>query len=243
MHSRENSKLSTPFFFRLLNALSSAAEHLLDLIFPRRCIGCRREGAYFCASCRSKMPIDTVPIIHRTISLWRYDNETVRTALWELKYRGKRGLARDIAESLHDKLLETLSENELYENPIKNNDLESSYLVIPIPIHKNRRKERGYNQSELLAKELCRLDPSLFVFENRVLIKTKLTPSQVSVKNREKRLKNILGSFSVEYPERMIGKKLLIIDDITTTGATLAEARRVLMQAGAKNVWCITAAH
>ncbi|TRZ50811.1 ComF family protein [bacterium] len=243
MHYREKSQLSTAPLFGVLNTLHAIGERLMDLVFPKYCLLCNKEGTYFCASCRCKMPSDTTPIFHETFSLWRYDHETVRKALWELKYRGKRGLARDIAESLYDKILETLAENELFENPRGKTVNGNEYLVVPIPIHKNRQKERGYNQSELLAKELCLLDPSLFILEEEVLFKSKSTQSQVSVKNREKRLKNIRGSFAVKNPERIIGKKLLIIDDITTTGATLSEARRVLLKAGAKKVWCATIAH
>jgi ComF family protein len=189
------------------------------------------------------MPIETSPINHNTISLWRYDDDTVRKALWELKYHGKRTLAHDLAESLHDKIFETLADEELYQNPAGNSANAGTYIVVPIPIHKKRRKERGYNQSELLAKELCLLNPSLFIFEKKVLLKTKATESQVSVKDREKRLKNIQGSFSIKNPERIIGKNVLVIDDITTTGATLNEARQVLMKAGAKTVLCATIAH
>ncbi|MCX6738577.1 MAG: phosphoribosyltransferase family protein [Candidatus Parcubacteria bacterium] len=189
------------------------------------------------------MPIDTTPMINHTFSLWRYDHETVREALWELKYRGKRGLARDLAESLYDKILETLSEEELFQNPMENEGLSAPYLIVPIPIHKKRRKERGYNQSELLAKELSLLNPPLFTLENKALFKTKATPSQVSVKDREKRLKNIKGSFIIKNPEKIIGKKVIIIDDIATTGATLSEARRLLIKSGAKKVWCVTIAH
>jgi len=243
MHYRENSKLSTPLFLGLLNMLRFVVEKLMDLIFPKYCIHCDKEGMYFCSSCRCKMPPDTTPISNDTFSVWRYDNETVKKALWELKYRGKRGLARDLAESLHDKLFETIAENELYENPAGNKCYESSYLVIPIPIHKSRQKERGYNQSELLAKELCLLNPSLFILEEQVLKKTRQTPSQVSVRDREKRLKNINGSFSVQNIEKIIGKNILIVDDITTTRATLTEARRVLLKAGAKKIWCTTIAH
>jgi competence protein ComFC len=218
-------------------------DFLLDFLFPRSCLLCRKGGVCFCASCRCKMPPDTTPMVHDTISVWQYDHETVRKALWELKYRGKRGLARDLAESLHDKIFETLAEEELFQNPAGNEANAGTYVVIPIPIHQDRRKERGYNQSELLAKELARLNPSLFTLEPNVLFKTKPTPSQVSVKDRTKRLKNIRGSFTARHAEKVRGKNIIIIDDITTTGATLGEARRIILNLGAKRVMCATIAH
>ena len=223
--------------------IRKTGEMLLDLIFPRHCLLCGKEGVCFCAGCRCRMPIETSPMTHHTISLWRYDDETVRKALWELKYRGKQALARDLAESLYDKIFETLAENELYKNPAGNVENANRYLVVPIPIHKKRKKERGYNQSELLAKELCLIDPSLFVLEKNALLKTKATPSQVSVKDRDKRLKNIRGSFGIKNTEKVCGKNVLVIDDVATTGATLEEARRMLLKAGAKSVLCATIAH
>ncbi|MCX6736414.1 MAG: ComF family protein [Candidatus Parcubacteria bacterium] len=243
MHYREKSHLSTTSISWLQNTAKVFYDFILDLFFPRNCILCKKDGVFFCASCRGKMPIDTTPMINHTFSLWRYDHETVRKALWELKYRGKRGLARDLAESLYDKILETLSEEELFQNPAGKEECSDRYMVVPVPIHKKRRKERGYNQSELLAKELSLLNHSLFILENKVLLKTKATPSQVSVKDREKRLKNIKGSFTIKNPEKIIEKKVLIVDDITTTGATLSEARRLLIKSGAKKVWCVTVAH
>jgi ComF family protein len=227
----------------IIIAAREAGNFLLDIIFPRRCILCGKEGASFCAGCRSKMPHDTTPVMRHIVSLWRYDNETVRRALWELKYRGKQTLARDMAESLYDKILETLAENELYRNPAGNAENACTYLVVPIPIHKKREKERGYNQSELLAEELARLDPSLFILEKNALLKIKATPSQVSVKDRDKRLKNIRGSFGIKNEKSVEGKNVLVVDDITTTGATLEEARIALLKAGAKSVLCATVAH
>jgi competence protein ComFC len=79
--------------------------------------------------------------------------------------------------------------------------------------------------------------------ENKVLMKTKETRSQVCVKNRAERLRNIRGSFCVRNAEKIKGKNILIVDDVTTTGATLAEAKKVLRKSGAKSVMCITLAH
>ena len=241
MSCRENSELSTGAHFRISQKCISFFAGLFELVFPKKCLSCKKEGFAFCAECRGRIPLETSPSQGDTISVWQYDYPTLQKALWRLKYRGKQELARDLAESLYDKLMETLAENELFENPAGNRD--EKYVLIPIPIHKDRQRKRGYNQSELLAKELVRLNPSLFLLETDALLKTKKTRSQVSVKNREQRLRNIRGSFSVCHAKKISGKNILVVDDVTTTGATLAEARKVLRKAGAKNVLCVTLAH
>jgi competence protein ComFC len=241
MSYRENLQLSTDTDFGIFQKCFSLVGKFFDLLFPKKCLSCKKEGCAFCATCRGQIPLETSPFANDTISLWRYDHPSLQKALWKLKYRGKQELAHDLAESLYDKLIESLAEIELFENPAGN--VREKYILIPIPIHKNRQKERGYNQSELLARELALLDPSLFILEIGVLKKSKETKSQVSVKNREQRLRNIHNSFAVYHPKKIQGKNIIVIDDITTTGATLAEARKVLRKAGAKSVICVTLAH
>ena len=241
MFYRENSQLSTGAHFGIFQKCFSLCDRLLELIFPKKCLLCKKEGTAFCARCRSQIPLETSPLAHDTISVWQYDHPSLRRALWLLKYRGKQELAHDLAESLYDKLMEMLSENELFADP--SGKTAATYVILPIPIHKERRKERGYNQSELLALELAFLDPSLFSMETGVLVKVRQTPSQVSVKDREQRLRNIHGSFAVICAEKIRGKNVIVVDDVTTTGATLAEARKVLRKAGAKSVICATLAH
>jgi competence protein ComFC len=245
MSYRENSQLSTgahpSIFLDIFQKSLALFARFFDLVFPKKCLSCKEEGFAFCAKCRGKIPLETSPFVSNTISVWQYDNPALQKALWQLKYREKQELAHDLAESLYDKLMEALAETELFENPAGN--INEKYVLIPIPIHKNRQKERGYNQSELLAKELSLLDPSLFTLETGILKKTKETQSQVSVKNREQRLKNVHDSLSVYHPKKIIGKNIIVVDDVTTTGATLTEARKVLRKAGAKSVLCVTLAH
>jgi ComF family protein len=214
---------------------------VFDFLFPQKCLACGKEGFAFCGTCRGQIPLETSPICDDVISVWSYDDPMLQKALWHLKYRGKKELARDLAESMYDKIIEPIAENDLFADPC--GIMIEKYLVVPIPLHKKRRKERGYNQSELLARELVRLDLSLFSLENKVLMKTKETRSQVCVKNRAERLRNIRGSFCVRNAEKIKGKNILVVDDVTTTGATLAEAKKVLQKSGAKSVMCVTLAH
>ena len=104
---------------------------------------------------------------------------------------------------------------------------------MPIPAHRARARERGYNQAELLARAFS--EQISFPLDADILIKTKDTPSQISLKGRE-RLWNVKDSFGVQNAAALEGRTILLVDDISTTGATLSEAARVLKQAGAKKV-------
>lgn len=212
-----------------------------NILFPPRCITCGKEGANFCALCREKIPFLGGFDGNGIFSLWEYGHPHARNALLSLKYKNKRMIAADIAESLHDTLLEHLAEKSLFNNPASS--LPFSYLVIPIPLSEKRFKKRGYNQAELLAKELSQRNPMSFILETSVLYKIKDTETQVSVKDRGKRLQNIRGSFGVKHPEKIRAKIIILLDDVITTGATIAEARRVLLMAGARVVYGVTIAH
>jgi ComF family protein len=160
----------------------------------------------------------------------------MRKTLWALKYRNKKTLAKPLGRALYDRILEELEERKTFEG-------FKEPILIPIPMSKKRLKERGYNQAELLCKELFLLNPATFTFYSDVLYKQKETARQATIKDRPKRLKNLTNSFSVVHKEKIIGKNILLIDDITTTGATLFEAIKVLKKAGARKVIALTVAH
>lgn len=223
-----NTSILQKFFTRFLNVL-----------FPTRCIACGKEGANFCSFCREKIPLRGGFDCGGIFSLWEYGHPHARNALLALKYKNKRTIADDIAESLHDTLLEHLAEKSIFHNPLA----PSLYVIIPVPLSEKRFKKRGYNQAELLAKELSRKNPVFFILETSVLHKIRDTKTQVSVKDRMQRLQNIRGSFAVNQSEKIRGKTVIVIDDVVTTGATIAEARRVLLKAGARIVYGVTVAH
>lgn len=210
-----------------------------DLLFPRRCLSCGKEGASFCSACRGKIPLRGGFSHEGIFSLWEYGHPDVRNAITSLKYKNKRPVAKDIADSLSDALLEHLADKSVFSNPVS----PPLYLLIPIPLSKERFKKREYNQAELLAKELSLKNPTSFVLDTASLQKTRDTGAQVTVGEREKRLRNMRGAFTVTNAESIRGRTILLIDDVTTTGATLAEARRALLKAGARLVYGITVAH
>ena len=112
-------------------------------------------------------------------------------------------------------------------------------LVSWVPVSEKRRRERGYDQAELLAKELCVLWNTNPV---RTLAKTVHTPAQSGISAPEQRRANVLGVYEAVERERWLGKRILLVDDILTTGATISEAARTLRLAGAAEVMALTLA-
>lgn len=118
-------------------------------------------------------------------------------------------------------------------------DLQEAQLIIPVPLHIKKQKQRGYNQSELLARSLARMRKLPLDVTN--LIRTRNTPSQTEF-GREGRMQNMGGAFSCRCPEAVKGKVVLLIDDVATTGATLEACAQALKDAGAKKVLAYTLA-
>jgi len=192
-----------------------------------------------CTECLDKFPHADNENLEKfnTYALFDYKNKVLRKALWALKYRGRTTLARIFGRALYDCLLEELHDKILFEN-------FREPILMPIPLSRKRLRERGFNQAYLLAKEIYQFDAGqTCVLEAYVLGKTKETKPQMSLKNKEERLKNIKGCFSVKNSEKIRGRNIILIDDITTTGATLREAQKVLKKAGARNIIGFTIAH
>ncbi len=138
---------------------------------------------------------------------------------------------------LYSHILEELSDLSVMEN-------FTDVILIPIPLSKKRLHERGYNQAELICSELIKLDKNINLrYSVDVLIKIKETEHQARIKDRRVRLKNLTGSFGVRNENLIKNRNIILIDDITTTGATLNEAKKVLKLSGARKVIAFTVAH
>jgi len=126
---------------------------------------------------------------------------------------------------------------------VRNTELPLPDLILPVPLHTRRLRFRGFNQSFLIARALGEtLAPGLdtLVAEN-VLLRTRYTTPQMKTKNKEERLKNLTGAFSIKKEKYSLiqGKSFWLVDDVSTTGTTLEECALVLKKAGAKNVFGI----
>ena len=189
---------------------------ILAVLFPQKCLGCKKENEILCPDCLGKINRPDTPYLNGIHIAANYQDLVLKKALWMLKYQGVKQLAKPLAKLILERVWKKLE--------------TENWLIVPIPLSKNKLRRRGYNQAELIARELSanvRAD---------ILFKKFHTKSQVEVKNREERLANIIGSFEIKNPEKIKGKKIILIDDVYTTGATMREAKKILISAGVKKV-------
>lgn len=153
-----------------------------------------------------------------------------QTLIHKIKYQGEAALCFDLAYILEELAGEFL-------NP------EINYLLLPIPLHHKRRKERGYNQCELLARALCRLKGKTALTYKPLLLRAKDTPPQHSL-TRQERIANVKSAFTLKKAAAtsIKGRHVILLDDVLTSGATAHEAATLLLSAGAEEVVVLTLA-
>ncbi|MCK4386975.1 MAG: ComF family protein [Candidatus Pacebacteria bacterium] len=172
-----------------------------------------------------------------TLAIVNYKNRLVKQAVWSLKFKNNRALAELFAAVIYDELKEELADLRLIAN-------FSEPLLTPVPLARRRLNKRGYNQAELIARHLAKLDQNnFFEYRKHILKKIKDTLPQSQIKNKAQRLKNLKGCFTAVAPALIKNRNIILLDDVTTTGATLNEASRALRRAGARQIFCVTLAH
>lgn len=255
----QTAELEVPRIF-LLPWLHCTQQALLNAVFPPRCAGCSAFCRHlFCVSCLGELkpivapfckvcglPFDPealagascaacrdnryhgAPPYSAIRSCYRFEGP-VRKAVHALKYRGRTVYAAPMASLLVDLLLR--------DQLIK--DAQLSH-VIPVPLHPWRRWRRGFNQTELLAKPVAR---QLGLPLADILQRRRFTASQVGL-NRTQRAANVQGAFLVRPGQEaaLRNARILLVDDVFTTGATLAECALVLRESGAREVFVVTLA-
>ncbi len=209
----------------------------LDILFPIGCIGCGSESTSLCLSCISKCSLLSENPGKETYSIFSYKDPLIRHSIWMLKYKNRPGIVENLGKIMYEKILEEyidLHDFSNFDNPI----------IIPIPLSDKRLRERGYNQAEKIARAVMNYDnEKLFTLGTDILIRNRDTKRQANIKDRRERLYNLTDCFSVTQKEKIIGRNIILIDDVVTTGATLSEARAVLKNIGAKKVIAFTIAH
>ena len=197
----------------------------------------------------------------------------MKQAIWALKYKKAIDLAETFARAMSDTLFEELADELILPS---RTDLKAPQgrslmpiVLIPVPLSKKRLRQRGYNQAEELAKQMVKLNPEQFTLEKNLVKKIKDTPTQVSLKDRAKRLANLKGAFELATPKtggqslpaprslgevgrgclkdcpRVFGANTIfvIIDDVSTTGTTIGEIRRILKINGFYRTYGLVLAH
>jgi ComF family protein len=227
-------------------------DFILKIVFPPRCLACDisiiegvlcqtcfdgipRYTTLFCARCGARLPgknSGAKKICHRNTdyllgSAGPYDDPTLKLLIHHLKFRSVKGAAKPLANLL-----------ALYLGNIEIDPGE--FILIPLPLSRKRLNQRGFNQAEEIARCLAEHTPRKV--RNDILVRSKNTKPQTETTSATERRQNILGCFSVIKPEEVRHKDVIVLDDVTTSGATLGEAARVLKAAGARKIIGLTAA-
>lgn len=214
--------------------LKAWCNDILAFVYPNICVSCETErgldNQVFCLNCQAKI-LETdhfenpqnellfrlsgrVEVQHGAALYGFIKQGVIQKAIHQLKYRGR----YDIAQKFGERLAEKMIDSQLMIEPD---------IIIPIPIHKSRRKKRGYNQSEEFAIGITKVLPAQI--ETACLIKNKQRVSQTS-KGREDRFENVLSSFELKDRHKIEGKCVLLVDDVMTTGATIEAAIKLLKE-------------
>jgi ComF family protein len=212
---------------------------ILDVVFPRQCVQCGAAGEWVCPACFDAIHLMAEPLceccgrevgagnrcqecararprIDGIRAFSRYEG-AIRHAIHRLKYGGQRAMAEPLAA---------------YLLPVAGS-LPGLQTIVPLPLHPRRERERGYNQSRLLADALGRqLGLPVVTAAQRV----RDTKDQIGL-DRAARQANVKGAFACHQPDRVQGKTLLLVDDVCTTGSSLLACAAPLFEAGAAAVW------
>ena len=218
---------------------------LLNLLFPKKCVGCQRTGSYLCKLCFSKISYVEKPVcpicqrqavggkthpgcagryrLDGLIAPLRY-KWPIDAAIRQIKYKWIYTI---------EEILVSFVVRDFWKSDVPNFD-----LLMPIPLHPRRKRWRGFNQAEIIAKDLA---GKFKVGLGDQLIRNRETKTQVGLSKKERR-ENISGAFSLRSDGYIRGRNILLVDDVYTTGATMQEACRILKKAGAGQVWALCAA-
>jgi len=209
----------------------------LELVYPCECVICGKEKVFLCEvcrqslrlvdqkcgecgeeseggwthkECRKKLSLDGLSVI------WDYEDEKVRKIIKEIKFEFNRELLRELVRGCDFKI-------------------EGKWdFLVPVPLFWQRKNWRGFNQAEILAEEV---GEKLDLEVKDVLRRSKKTEQQAKIKGKINRIKNVKGVFEIKEGMDLKGKKVLLVDDVFTSGATMKEVGKKLKKAGVKKVW------
>jgi len=224
-----------------------AKEIFLGIFFPPLCVNCQKylsqdglssicvdcfsqiriNNTFFCPTCRNRLA-ENKKTCHPQANYFLaavgdYNDAILQNLIHYFKYKNLKALTPVLGGLLvkHLKLI-----NQPFDNLV-------NFIVVPVPLHRRRERERGFNQAKLLAQFISR-ECNLELVEGLKRIKN--TEPQASIKEPEKRLKNIINCFQIKNPEAVQGGNIILVDDVFTSGATINEAVKILKSNGAKKI-------
>lgn len=218
---------------------------ILDFFLPQYCVGCNKKlnagDPQVCDDCFRKIfttdpnrleleydrKFKSTGYVQDFFSLYVFESEgTLQNIIHSFKYNKKFRVAillgNKLAESLFDKI----------------NSWQID-LIAPVPLHHLKKAERGFNQSDFIVKGLS--DSSKIPYSNKVIKRIRFTDSQTKL-DLEERGENVAGAFKVKRKKRIANKNILIVDDVITTGATINECAKVLIESGAAKIYVCSVA-
>ena len=204
------------------------ADRLLELIYPRKCVFCTRllarEETDLCAGCRANLPYcqgkaKRIPFSAETVAVFFYEGN-VREAVLRYKFGGQMQYSHAFGRLMAMQVREHLPEFD---------------CICHVPVSRARRASRGYDQARRLAEAV---GAELGCKPRQLLKKIRNNPAQSGISTPEQRRANVLGVYTVRDRAAVRDQRILLIDDVTTTGATLSECCRTLLDAGAAQVCC-----
>ncbi len=219
----------------------------MDILFPRFCLNCQKQGTYLCQDCQALIEVleyQFCLICNKRV----IDGKTCKSCQRKTNLKGIY-----FAADYHNPLIKKIIHQFKYQPFIKDLAHPLAYLIInhflilnknidwtqfkltPIPLYKKKIKWRGFNQSQEIAQHISQFLKIPIL--NNILIRVKKTIPQIEIKSLEEKKENVKGAFICQNFHLIKNQKILLIDDILTTGATMEQGAKALKDAGAKEVW------
>jgi ComF family protein len=222
----------------MASVLELASRVAVDLLFPAQCAVCRRGGSLLCDACGAALPraegrrcgrcwrpssrgicadcLEEPPAFESVRAAFVMDGEA-RRLVHQLKYQGLSALGAPMARLM--------------------DDVAEADVVVPVPLHRGRQRSRGYNQAAELAKHIAR--GAGLAYDERAARRVRATAPLARSQGRDERRRIVAGAFAGTR-ERVEGRRIMLVDDVVTTGATLDACSRALLNVGATAVRCVT---
>jgi len=201
-------------------------ENIIDILAPRKCVACGKEGRYICEKC--SLFLSEAPSVFMTngleelVSAWEYEG-LIKKIILKIKYGGM----FDAIDELTEKAFE-----------IREPYVPEDTTITFVPMFRKKEIQRKFNQAELIAKKVGEITGREVL---PLLEKIKDTPSQTEL-NKEERIENVKGAFCSMSDIKQTWENVLLVDDVWTSGATMQECCRILKRSGVKRVWGFTLA-